>query len=219
MYTTMDCDFFEQSYYYPQPGPQGERVSDDLSWLIYPVVKDLNPKEQVGETIEVVTEDIVSPLLTTPVLEHPIQQEEVIPQEEVILEPQENSDNNLDHVASVDVPNRYELHLRITTGIPPRRYDLEFEAQRSRYQVSNESNKNLSHSAMAFNTALYSNDVPKNVEEALQDPKWKKAMEEEISALKKNKTWENCQLPKGKKTMGCRWVFRIKYHADGSIER
>ena len=109
MYNTMDCDFFEQSYYYPQPGPQGERVSDDLSWLIYPVVKDLNPKEQVGETIEVVTEDIVSPLLTTPVLEHPIQQEEVIPQEEVILEPQENYDNNLDHVASVDVPNRYKL--------------------------------------------------------------------------------------------------------------
>ena len=31
MYTTMDCDFFEQSYYYTQPSPQGETVSDDLS--------------------------------------------------------------------------------------------------------------------------------------------------------------------------------------------
>ena len=31
--------------------------------------------------------------------------------------------------------------------------------------------KNLSHSAVAFNTALYSNDVPKNIEEALRDPK------------------------------------------------
>ena len=124
-------------------------------------MNDLNQKEQVGETIEVVTEDIVSPLLTTPVLKHPIQQQEVIPQEEVILKPQENSDTNLDHVASVDVPNRYELPLRNTRGIPPSRYDPEFEAQRSRYLVSKESDENLSHTAVAFNTSLYSNDVPK----------------------------------------------------------
>ena len=38
-------------------------------------------------------------------------------------------------------------------------------------------------------------------------------------ALKKNETWERCPLPKGKKTVGCRWVFSIKNHADGSIER
>ena len=188
-------------------------------------MNDIVPKEQVSMTTEVVPEDIVFPLLTTQVLENPILQKEVIlepqeevrPQKEVIPKPQETSD--LDHVASVDVPNRYELHLRITTGIPPRRYDLEFEAQRSRYQVSNESNKNLSHSAMAFNTALYSNDVPKNVEEALQDPKWKKAMEEEISTLDKNKTWEKCDLLKGKKIVRCRWVYSIKYLANRTIER
>ena len=31
MYTTMNCDFFKQSYYYTQPGPQGEKDNDDLS--------------------------------------------------------------------------------------------------------------------------------------------------------------------------------------------
>ena len=40
-----------------------------------------------------------------------------------------------------------------------------------------------------------------------------------ISALKMHETREKCQLPKGKKTMGCRWLFTIKYHVDGSIER
>ena len=60
---------------------------------------------------------------------------------------------------------------------------------------------------MAFNTSLYASVVPKNVEEALRDPKWKKAMEEEISALKKNEIWEKCHLPKGKKTVGCRWII------------
>ena len=26
-------------------------------------------------------------------------------------------------------------------------------------------------------------------------------------------------LSKGKKTVGCKWFFTIKYHADGTIER
>ena len=56
MYTTMDCDFFKQSYYYTQPRPQGENTSDDLSWLLYPVVTDV--------VTDVVTENIVSPLQT-----------------------------------------------------------------------------------------------------------------------------------------------------------
>ena len=44
-------------------------------------------------------------------------------------------------------------------------------------------------------------------------------MDDEILALRKNNTWEKCILPKGKKTVGCRWVYSIKYHADGTIER
>src|SRR5688572_17116711 len=34
MYTTMDCDFFEDSFYYTQHSSQGESGSDDLSWLL-----------------------------------------------------------------------------------------------------------------------------------------------------------------------------------------
>ena len=26
-------------------------------------------------------------------------------------------------------------------------------------------------------------------------------------------------LPKGKKTVGCKWVISVKYHVDGTIER
>ncbi|CAO2827932.1 unnamed protein product [Amaranthus hypochondriacus] len=49
--------------------------------------------------------------------------------------------------------------------------------------------------------------------------KWKKEMEEEISALDKNETWEKCEIPKEKKMVGCKWVHTIKYVADGTIER
>ena len=44
-------------------------------------------------------------------------------------------------------------------------------------------------------------------------------MEAEMEALKKNGTWEKCTLPPGKKPVGCKWVFTIKYKADGSVER
>ena len=43
-------------------------------------------------------------------------------------------------------------------------------------------------------------------------------MEEEIRALIKNQTWEKCKIPKGKKVVGRKWVFTIKYKSDRMIE-
>ena len=40
-----------------------------------------------------------------------------------------------------------------------------------------------------------------------------------LEALKKNNTWKLVPLPKGKKLVGCKWVFSIKYKADRSIDR
>jgi len=44
-------------------------------------------------------------------------------------------------------------------------------------------------------------------------------MDKEIQALIENNTWEVVTLPTGKKPIDCRWVYRVKYKADGSIER
>ena len=40
---------------------------------------------------------------------------------------------------------------------------------------------------------------------------------EEIGALERNLTWEVIELPRGKTTVGYKWVFTIKFNADGSI--
>ena len=61
--------------------------------------------------------------------------------------------------------------------------------------------------------------VPKNVQEAISSNEWKKAMDEEMEALEKNGTWEMGPLPVGKKLVGIRWVFTIKYNSDGSVAR
>ncbi|KAJ8754375.1 hypothetical protein K2173_002826 [Erythroxylum novogranatense] len=44
-------------------------------------------------------------------------------------------------------------------------------------------------------------------------------MKQEIDALQSNATWEVVPLPQGKRPIGCKWVFRIKYNSDGTIER
>jgi hypothetical protein len=44
-------------------------------------------------------------------------------------------------------------------------------------------------------------------------------MREELYALeKKNQTWELCVLPSNKKLVGCKWVYKIKYNSDDTIE-
>lgn len=60
---------------------------------------------------------------------------------------------------------------------------------------------------------------PKNHEIALLKPEWKRAMDQEILALEKNKTWNFVPLPKEKKAIGSKWVFKTKYRADGSLKR
>ena len=57
------------------------------------------------------------------------------------------------------------------------------------------------------------------MQEALTDPDWKKAMNEEMEALQRNTIWELVPLPKGKKIVGCRWIFTVKLNPDGSINQ
>ena len=49
--------------------------------------------------------------------------------------------------------------------------------------------------------------------------KWHNAALEEFSALLETGTFEPVQLPPGRKAIGCRWVFKLKRKADGSIDR
>ena len=53
----------------------------------------------------------------------------------------------------------------------------------------------------------------KHMEDSL---KWELAMQEEMDSLHKNHTWELTPLPKGKKALHKKWVYRIKQEHDGS---
>ncbi len=60
---------------------------------------------------------------------------------------------------------------------------------------------------------------PTCFEQAAGNPKWDNAMDEEMATLDANATWELVVLPKDKKAIGCKWVYKVKHNADGSVNR
>jgi len=77
----------------------------------------------------------------------------------------------------------------------------------------------LPSSFKAFATNLSSVTTTRTVQDVLANPKWREAIYEELRALYENRTWALADLPSGKKTVGCKWVFIVKHKADESIER
>ncbi|KAD4888928.1 hypothetical protein E3N88_21001 [Mikania micrantha] len=78
---------------------------------------------------------------------------------------------------------------------------------------------NFSHAHKAFLSAISSNDEPKTFKQASQNANWVDAMNREIKALEENGTWTLEELPKDKKAIDSKWVYKIKYKPNGEIER
>lgn len=60
---------------------------------------------------------------------------------------------------------------------------------------------------------------PKTVKAALLEPHWLAVMTTEHDALLRNNTWDLVDLPPNREPIGCKWVYRIKYNADGSLQK
>ena len=62
---------------------------------------------------------------------------------------------------------------------------------------------------------------PTSIEEALSSAKqeeWKKAISTEMESINENDIWELVELPENKQVIGCKWVFKRKLRANGSVE-
>ena len=63
-----------------------------------------------------------------------------------------------------------------------------------------------------------SEDEQRNFKEAQSSPnrgKWFQAMQEELKSISDNETWELMDLPEGRKAIGSKWVYKVKYNQDG----
>ncbi|GJX54204.1 putative ribonuclease H-like domain-containing protein [Tanacetum coccineum] len=60
---------------------------------------------------------------------------------------------------------------------------------------------------------------PKKVIQALQDPSWIEAMQEELLQFKLQQVWTLMDLPHGKRAIGTKWVYRNKKDERGIVIR
>eukprot|EP01018_Ginkgo_biloba_P014416 Gb_10175 [translate_table: standard] len=60
---------------------------------------------------------------------------------------------------------------------------------------------------------------PQTFQEASGRPAWDRAMQVEYDTLMRNNTWDLVVLPSGKKPIACIWVYKVKYKADGTLDK
>lgn len=68
-------------------------------------------------------------------------------------------------------------------------------------------------------TGMLNIEEPSNFYEANNSSEWKEAMKEEYESIIKNNTWDLVKRLNDKQPIGCRWLFKLKFKADGSINK
>lgn len=230
MFITLDVVFHENSIFFASESDlQGEKQKEvltlDHDTHVHEEI-ELTPQEVVGSISDDNQEKEIevprlSEISTTSQDLHEEMGNEVIgneeePPQEIVVPNQSLAEDALDLVSE---PSRKQLPPRQNRGIPKSSYEPEISSK-ARYPLNHYvSNHRLSESNQSFANQLSVVSIPNNVQEALLDPRWTAAMNEEMKSLIKNNTWELVDSPPGKKIVGCRWVYTVKYNADGTIER
>ena len=68
-------------------------------------------------------------------------------------------------------------------------------------------------------TCFLTDEEPASFKSAMKEKLWRRAMEEEIKSIEKNSTWELVKLPEKCKSIGVKWVYKIKRDISGKITR
>lgn len=78
---------------------------------------------------------------------------------------------------------------------------------------------NLSSTYKSFTLVTATDYEPQTYNEVVQVTEWFQAINEELTALEANNIWNVVPLPKGRKALGSKWVFKIKRKSDGTYKR
>ncbi|GJR20239.1 ribonuclease H-like domain-containing protein [Tanacetum coccineum] len=95
-------------------------------------------------------------------------------------------------------------------------------SQRNLPENSSQGKPDLRRSTRSVKLPAKFNDYVVNSSRKYEDvknPNWVEAMNNEIEALNRNNTWTICDLPPGRKAIGSKWLWKIKYKSTGAIER
>ena len=81
------------------------------------------------------------------------------------------------------------------------------------------SDTHQTRSDFALMTKVLATDDPFTYAQTKDKPKWEKAMTGEYDSLMKNKTWTLVPIPPRKNLVGCKWIYKPKFTADGQTKK
>jgi hypothetical protein len=71
----------------------------------------------------------------------------------------------------------------------------------------------------ALNSQITHDDIPQSIQEAMDNPNWKLAMEDEYKSLTENHVWDLQTLPQNRTIVKGKWCYAIKRDSEGNITR
>ncbi|GKD67315.1 ribonuclease H-like domain-containing protein [Tanacetum coccineum] len=77
----------------------------------------------------------------------------------------------------------------------------------------------LNSKIFCFVTQLNKTKEPKSYFKASKYPHWTNAMNQKMDALLRNNICEIVDLPEGRKAIGSKWIYKIKFKSSGEIDR
>ena len=120
------------------------------------------------------------------------------------------------------VEHEREVHQPIVEDVP------EVEAQNVPETEALRRSNRTRRSAISTDYKVYNTEMvhmegdPTTYEEAIKSPhssKWLEAMENEMKSMSSKDVWDLVEIPKGAKTVGCKWVYKTKYDPNGNVEK
>ena len=133
-------------------------------------------------------------IVTTPVVSSPVatmngHEEHVLqdPLEPIVTHEEEQQQSHIEQAPTNEAPRRSQ---RIRKPAIPADYEV-YECEE--FQIEGD---------------------PTSFEEAMRSAhssKWLEAMEDEMKSMKTNGVWNLETIPKGAKTVGCKWVYKTKH--------
>jgi hypothetical protein len=149
------------------------------------------PAPRVQDTVG--QEPVVVPSeVTTEENEEPVLQDPIEP---VAINEGEQHQPQMENVPNVQAPRRSQ---RVRKSPIPDDYEL--------YNVEG---YHMEGDPITYEEAMSSND----------SLKWLEAMKDEMRSMSSNDVWDLVEIPKGAKTVGCKWVYKTKCDSQGNINK
>ena len=73
-------------------------------------------------------------------------------------------------------------------------------------------------SATEVSSKIHESNYNQTISDLIYGRQWGEAIEEELQNLEQHNTWEYFELLSKRVAIGSKWVFKVKYNPDGSVD-